>query len=261
MSNPDRAGNPGRSVLILGGTSVIGTAIAQALLVEQQGPVVVAARDIDRARVVAERLRAVGATDAFTVRFDGAEVHETTRAITEATALLGRVDVIILSFGTYADSAELAGDLDATLALVHLNLQGAIAAGEALAELIQSQSCGRILAVSSRPHPWNLENAGVYAASKAGFDTYFASLGFRLRDVGGDVLVIRPPGVNTPLIENNSSYLSAAEVAAEVVMAITNGMTELTILTAEERRLAQRSFPQKVAGRLQRALGRLRRSL
>ncbi len=255
MSNPDRAGNPGRSVLILGGTSAIGTAIAQALLVEQPGPVVVAARDIDRAQVVAERLRSVGATDAFTVRFDGAEVHETTRAITEATALLGRVDVAIVAFGTYADSAELASDLDATLALVHLNLQGAIAAGEALAELIQSQRCGRILAVSSRPQPWTLENAGVYAASKAGFDTYFASLGSRLRTDGGDVLVIRPPGVNTPLIENHSSFLSPEEVAAEVVSAMRNGMNDLTIRTRDEQRLARRSFLQKIAGRVRHALG------
>jgi decaprenylphospho-beta-D-erythro-pentofuranosid-2-ulose 2-reductase len=261
MSTPDRAGSAGRSVLILGGTSAIGAAIAEALVVQQSGAVVVAARDLDRAAAVGEQLRSAGATDAFTIRFDGSAVHDAQGVVAEAAQLLGRVDIAVVAFGAYIDSAGLAGDLDAALALVQLNLQGAIAAGEALAGVIRAQGSGRIIAVSSRPHAWTRENASVYAASKAGFDAYFAGLGSALRKVGGDVLVIRPPGVNTPLIENHSSFLSPDEVAVEALRAFSTGLQELTILTHEEQRLAERSLPRKIVDRSRHELARLRRSV
>ncbi|MSW46386.1 MAG: SDR family NAD(P)-dependent oxidoreductase [Actinobacteria bacterium] len=255
------AGASGRSVLILGGTSAIAVAIAEALLGQQSGPVVVAARDLDRAEVVADRLRSAGATEAFTIRFNGAEVHEAERVVAEAVQLLKRVDVVIVAFGNYVDSDGLAGDLEATLDLVTLNFLGAIAVGEALTDVLRSQRSGRIIAVSSRPNGWTMEHAGTYAASKAGFDTYFASLAVSLRPVGADVLVIRPPGVNTPLIENHSSFLTPEEVAVEVVQAFSDGMAELTILSREERRLARRSFPRKLLGRVRRDMRKVSRRI
>jgi len=260
MSTTDRAGGAGRSVLILGGTSAIGAAIAEALVVQQPGAVVVAARDLDRAGAVAERLRSAGAIESFTIRFDGSEVHEAQRVVAEAAQLMGRVDTAIVAFGAYVDAAGLAGDLDAALALVQLNLQGAIAVGDALSTLIRAQGSGRIIAVSSRPNGWSRENAGVYAASKAGFDAYFLGLGSVLRKSGGDVLVIRPPGVNTPLVEHHSTFLSPDEVAVETVRAFSTGLQELTILTHEEKRLAGRSFARKIVDRSRHELGRLRRS-
>ncbi len=252
MSSPDRAGSAGRSVLLLGGTSAIGTAITDALIRQQPGPVLLATRAPDRATEPAARLRAAGATDVGVIRYDAAQVGEAAGVVAEAAALLGRIDIVIVASGSYADTAALAGDLDATLELVTVNLLGAIAAGEALRPLISAQGSGRILALSSRLHPWALEHAGVYAASKAGFDTYYRALGADLRAVGGEVLVIRPPGVNTPLVEQHPSYHSPEEVAVEVLTALADGSTELTIDSHEEQRSGRRSVVRRLLARRRR---------
>ena len=259
MSDTGRAGISGRSILILGGTSGIGVAIAEGLLGQQPGPVVIAARDLDRGAVVADQLRAAGATETFVIRFDAAEAHEAERAVAEAATLLGRIDVAIVAFGIFATTETLAGDLDAMLQMVRVNLMGAIAVGEALSGTIRTQGSGGIIAVSSRSIAWTESFAGVYSATKVGFDHYFLSLGLALRPAGGGVLVVRPPGVNTGLIEHHSSFHSPEDVAVEVVQAFSTDRAELTILNRHEQRLAQRSLPRKVLDRTRHDLGRVRR--
>jgi decaprenylphospho-beta-D-erythro-pentofuranosid-2-ulose 2-reductase len=262
MTSTDRSNSMPRSVLILGGTSDIGVAIAEALVREQSGPVVIAARDEQRAEPVADRLRKAGATDAHFLPFDGGEVHRARPAVAEAAAILGTIDVAIVAFGVFASSENLRDDLPAALRLVEVNLMGGIAAGEALAAQLQLQRSGTIVAVSSRGTEYSPGGIKVYKASKAGFDIYFQGLGAELAQVGASVLVVRPPGVNTALVARQENFLEPSDVAAEVMAALANGSSELTILSKVERRLQSRSLLRKVRDRfvfdLKRVFRRLR---
>lgn len=220
-----------RSLLILGGTSAIGVAIAERLLRHQPGPVVIAARDIERAGMVAERLRAAGATATSRLRFDGSEIARTAAVIDEAASILGRIDVAIVAFGSFADTDHLRGDLAAAIALIELNFIGAIAAGEALETKLRDQGEGTIIAISSRVADHPVPEIRVYAASKAGFDSYFQSLALGLAGTAVRVLVVRPPGVNTGLIPNDPGFHSPDEVAVEVMAALATDSSVLTIHT------------------------------
>lgn len=254
-----------RSVLILGGTSDIGVAIAEALVGERAGPVVIAARDASRAEPVAQRLRAAGATDAQFVQFDGGDVHRAAPAVAEAVAILGRIDVAIVAFGVYATTEELGDDLSAALRIVEINLLGGIATGEALSTHLRDQGSGTIIAVSSTSLEWLPGIIKVYAASKSGFDSYYRSLGAELAQFGANVLVIRPPGTNTSLVEHHESFLEPREVAEEVLPALAAGRKELTIPARHERefheRMRSRSLPRKIMDRLVHDLRRIRRKL
>jgi decaprenylphospho-beta-D-erythro-pentofuranosid-2-ulose 2-reductase len=250
-----------RSVLILGGTSDIGVSIAEALVRDQAGPVVIAARDASRAEPVADRLRAAGATDAQFVHFDGGDVHRAAPAVAEAVATLGRIDIAIVAFGVFATSEDLRDDLGAALRMVEINLMGGIAVGEALSTQLSAQGSGTIVAVSSRGTEWNPGIIKVYKASKTGFDLYYQGLGAELAEVGARVLVVRPPGVNTRLITNQKGFLEPGEVADEVLTALAAGSTELTILSRFERRLRSRSLPRKVRDRIVHDLKRVIRRL
>jgi decaprenylphospho-beta-D-erythro-pentofuranosid-2-ulose 2-reductase len=251
-----------RSVLILGGTSDIGVAIAEALVREQSGPVVIAARDAQRAEPVAQRLLAAGATDAQFLPFDGGDMSRAAPAIAEAAAILGNIDVAIVAFGVFASSENLRDDLPAALRLVEINLMGGIATGEALAAQLRAQGSGTIVAVSSRGREYTPGSIKVYKASKAGFDIYYQGLWAELTKVGARVLVVRPPGVNTALIARQENFLEPSDVAGEVMAALAAGSTELTILSRDEQRLQARSLPRKVRDRFvfdaKRVLGRLR---
>lgn len=265
MTSTDRGLSGTRSVLILGGTSDIGVAIAEALVREQPGPVVIAARDASRVGPVAERLRVAGATDAHFVQFDGGDVERAAPAVEHAVELVGTIDVAIVAFGVYATSEDLLDDLPAALRVIEINLMGGIAAGEALSAQLRRQGSGTIIAVSSTCLEWLPGIIKVYAASKIGFDTYYRGLGGELAAVGAGVLVVRPPGTNTSLIEHDESFLEPWEVGDAVAVALAQGRTDLTIPTRGEvefrRRLESRSLPRKIGDRLVHELKRLRRRL
>lgn len=271
MTSTGHTDSGARSVLILGGTSDIGVAIAEALLRDRSGPVVIAARDASRADPVVDRLRAAGATDARFVHFDAGDAQRAAPAVAEAAAILGTIDIAIVAFGIFASNEQLRDDLDAALKMVEVNLMGGIAVGEALMGQFRGQGAGTIVAISSqvadtsRGRGWITGAAKVYKASKTGFDIYYQGLGVELAEVGAHVLVVRPPGVNTTLIENHESFHEPWEVAEEVLGALAEGKIDLTIPSRHERelldRLQARSLPRKVRDRIVHDLKRIIRKL
>lgn len=244
----------GRNILLLGGSSAIGLAIVEHLLAEQQGSVVVAVRDPARGEGSAARLRQAGASSTAVIRFDGGDAHAAAGAIDEAFAILGRVDVTVVAFGAFADQDDLGDDLDAALRLIEINTMGGLAVGEALASHLRAQGSGTIIAISSAVARAANGYLRIYAASKAGFDTYYCSLGRSLAGDGVRMLVVRPPGVNTSLVSNNEAYHSPDEVAVEVMSALASGVTEFRIPPKGEKRASLRSSVRAFAGRVRRRL-------
>jgi short-subunit dehydrogenase len=204
------------SVLVLGGGSELGIAIARALdpdvaVLAGRSPERFAATAIGRARVEA-------------VAFDADATEEHEAALEAAWAAAGgRVDVAVVAFGALGDEWPSVKDPDASIALLRTNALGAGSTLLRLAARVQRQGSGSIVLLSSvaaeRPRPANY----VYAAGKATAD--FLARG--VADATGvRVLVVRPGFVPTAMTAGmKAPPLSATpeQVAQATVEALHRG--------------------------------------
>jgi decaprenylphospho-beta-D-erythro-pentofuranosid-2-ulose 2-reductase len=176
-----------RAVLVLGGGSELGVAIARALAPDT---VVLAGRAPERFAA-----QEVGAARVHAVPFDAdaPDTHE--RALDAAWAAAGGdVDVVVVAFGALGAQWPGVEDPDASVALLRTNALGAGSAVLRAAGRLRRQGTGALVLLSSvaaeRPRPANY----VYAAGKAAAD--FLARG--VADATGvRVLVVRPGFVPT----------------------------------------------------------------
>ena len=204
------------SVLVLGGGSELGVAIARALepavaVLAGRAPERFAGTDLGVARVEA-------------VAFDGddADAHEA--ALDAAWAAAGgRVDTVVVAFGALGAQWPGADDPDAAVALLRTNALGAGSAVLRAARRLQQQGSGALVVLSSvaaeRPRPSNY----VYAAGKAAAD--FLARG--IADATGvRVLVVRPGFVPTQMTAGRRApplSTTPAQVADATVDALRRG--------------------------------------
>jgi len=181
-----------QSVLVLGGASEIGVAIASALAGRRGATVVLAGRDPGRLEEAAGAVRAAGAGRVELVGFDAEDTDRHEAIIEEATRKAGDLDVIVLAFGLLGDQEvdERGGAGAVRVAMV--NYVGVVSAGLAAARVVRRQGHGTIVLLSSvaaeRPRRANF----IYGSSKAGADAFALGLGDALVGSGGGVLVVRP---------------------------------------------------------------------
>jgi decaprenylphospho-beta-D-erythro-pentofuranosid-2-ulose 2-reductase len=177
------------TVLVLGGGSELGAAIARAL---EPDVAVLAGRSPQR---LADR--EIGAARVETVAFDGDDTDGHAAALDAAWAAAGgTVDVVIVAFGALGAQWPGVADPDASVAVLRTNALGAGSAVLHAAARLKAQGSGTVVLLSSvaaeRPRPANF----VYAAGKAAAD--FLARG--VADATGmRVLVVRPGFVATPM--------------------------------------------------------------
>lgn len=193
----DATGRP-RALLLLGGTSDIALAVAEAYAARTPGlRVTLAARPTGRRAEAARRLEAAGCrVREVDLEASSPSSHE---AAVRAAAADGDVDVAVVAYGLLGDNEQAWTDVDAGVALAEVNYVGPVAAGIALAALVREQGHGVVVALSSvageRPRRSNF----VYGSTKAGFDAFYTGLGEALREHGGHVLVVRPGFVRSKM--------------------------------------------------------------
>jgi decaprenylphospho-beta-D-erythro-pentofuranosid-2-ulose 2-reductase len=226
----DALGRP-QSLLLLGGTSDIALATAEAYA--QAGPglrVVLAARPSADRDAAVERLTAAGCT-VRAVDFDARDTGSHA-AVVAAAAEDGDVDVAVVAFGLLGDQEKAWTDVETARALAEVNYVGAVTVGVALADLVRRQGHGVVVALSSvageRPRRSNF----VYGSTKAGMDAFYTGLGDALRPLGGRVVVVRPGFVRSKMTEGLEAAPLATTpeaVAAAVVKAVTNGTEQVWV--------------------------------
>ena len=214
--NPPITDWRGKRVWLLGASSGIGAALAEALA-RRGAALVLSAR---REAALAEVADAVG----------GAEVCPLD--ITDATALRaawqdlidrwGAVDVVVVMAGTYAPTpaAELPeAAIDDTVAV---NLSGAMQAVATVLPAMRARGQGHVALVSSVAGYSGLPRACVYGATKAGLSNFAESLYLELRPEGVAVHLINPGFVSTRLTAVNDFTMPALitpDAAAEAIVA------------------------------------------
>ncbi|MEN9505390.1 MAG: hypothetical protein RI958_1316 [Actinomycetota bacterium] len=187
-----------QTIVVLGGTSDIGLAIARRLLSPAARTVVLACRDLDRGEQAAASLRD-DSLEVAVVPFDGADVETHEQVIADIARAHGDLDVVVLAFGVLGDGEETGRDVQATAHLAQVNFTGALTAGVAVANRLRQQGHGALVVLSSVAGERVRKANFVYGATKAGLDGFAQGLGDSLVGSGARVLVVRPGFVQSSM--------------------------------------------------------------
>jgi decaprenylphospho-beta-D-erythro-pentofuranosid-2-ulose 2-reductase len=190
-----------RRVLVIGGSSEIGTAIAAELVDDGAREIVLAGRDAAALGRSGATLLARGAERVETVMLDATRTFGHGAALRSAASTLGRIDVAILAIGVLGERGGLPDDIPAAIEVLRVNTVGAGSLLMETARLMRDQGDGTIVVLSSvaaeRPRAAN----AVYCASKAGLDALAQALDDELSPGGVRVMVVRPGFVRTRMTE------------------------------------------------------------
>ncbi|MFF5291055.1 SDR family NAD(P)-dependent oxidoreductase [Paractinoplanes globisporus] len=216
----DGLGRP-QTVLLLGGTSQIGQAIADQLLPDG-GTLILAGRDPAALAAAAERL-ARPRRHVATLHYDAlAPAAATVDLLAVAAARHGDLDVVVLSVGVLADEAALA-DTAAVEQAMHTNLFGPMLAVHATAARLRAQGHGTLVVLSSVAAVRTRDGLLSYGVAKAALDVYARRIGESLRGSGARVLVVRPGHVRTRMtagLPEPPFATNVSDVAARVRRAV-----------------------------------------
>ncbi len=221
----------GDRLLLVGGASEIGLAIAEAVLVER-GSVTLAGRPSGRLDAAAARLRSVG-HDTTTVGYEATWGAERTEAmLDEVWQRSGSVDTVVLSVGAMAPERPEGSDGSppATAAreaelerMLTVNLVGPALVLDGCAARLAAQGRGTVVVISSAAAVRPRQGILGYAAAKQALDTLARGTDRRLRTHGARCLVVRPGRVSTRMsagLPEVPLTQDAAQVARRVRQAL-----------------------------------------
>jgi decaprenylphospho-beta-D-erythro-pentofuranosid-2-ulose 2-reductase len=215
-----------QSLLVLGGSSDIGAAVAERLVGTGCRRIVLAGRRPEAMEPVAERLRAAGADVAITA-WDAMDVAGHADAVKAAWAALpgtggaDDVDCVLLAAGVLGDQQHLVADPTAAAELTTANYTGAVSTLLHVSRRLQEQGHGTIVVLSSVAGERIRSSNFVYGASKGALDGFAQGLGDSLAGTGVDVVVVRPGFVHTSMTEGRQAppLSTTPEAVADAVAA------------------------------------------
>lgn len=194
----------GQRVLITGGSSGIGLAVAEALA--QEGAEIALLARNEPGLAVAKRKLAEYGADAITLAADVTDREALSPAIDEAVARLGGLDVVVTSAASIAFSRFTETEPEDFEATVETVFGGTVdTIREALPHLERSR--GAIVAIGSIAGRMPLPGMSAYSASKHGLAGFLDTIRIELEEGGSSVTLsqVHPGAVDTPLWNNLES--------------------------------------------------------
>jgi decaprenylphospho-beta-D-erythro-pentofuranosid-2-ulose 2-reductase len=247
----DAVGNP-QSLLLLGGTSEIGLAVAERFAANRSLRIVLAGRPSERLTAAAERLRDKGCTVSV-LDFDARRPQTHAEVVDKAFAD-GDIDVTVVAFGILGDPEVAWTDIEAAREMAEVNYVAPVTVGVALANRLKAQGHGSLVALSSVAGERIRRSNFVYGSTKAGLDGFYTGLTEALRPSGVHVSVVRPGFVHTRMTEGlKAAPLSQTpQQVAEVVVNAVRQRRELVWAPGAFRYVmsALRHLPRPVFRRL-----------
>lgn len=180
-------------MLVLGGRSEIGLAVARRLVDRAQPPtVVLAARRSHDLDTEEAQLRAAGAGHVARVEFDADAVGTHQDVLGEIAARYGPLDVVVTAFGVLGDQQRAERDAAHALAVAHTGYLAHVSVLTHLATLLRAQGHGRLVVFSSVAGVRVRRANYVYGSAKAGLDGFAGGLADALAGSGVHLLLVRP---------------------------------------------------------------------
>lgn len=212
----------GETVLVLGGRSEIGMAVAQRLVARGAARVVLAARrsaDLDAEEAT---LRQAGATAVHRVEFDADDLASHGALLDTISTRYGPLGVVVLAFGVLGEQSRAERDAAHALAVVHTDYVAQISVLTHLATLLRAQGRGQLVVFSSVAGVRVRRANYVYGSAKAGLDGFAGGLADALTGSGVRLLLVRPgfvigrmtEGMDPAPLSSTPDQVAEATVAA-----------------------------------------------
>ncbi len=259
----------GQRVLITGGSSGIGLAVAEELAREGAQVALLARNEVGLA--AAKRKLGEGGSEALTLTADVTDREALADAVEEAAAAMGGLDVVVtaaagLSFGRFTETDP--KDFDATVETV---LGGTVETIRAVLPHLE-RSRGAVVVLGSIAGRMPVPGMSAYAASKHGLVGFLETVRVELEESGSSVTLslVNPGAVDTPLwsnLESSTGLLppsppsptlySPESIAEAVVGVVRRPRDELTVGGFARGQVAFYSHFGSLGRRAMRGLARL----
>jgi decaprenylphospho-beta-D-erythro-pentofuranosid-2-ulose 2-reductase len=181
-----------QSILVLGGSSELGVAIATRLAAPRRASVVLAGRNPTALESAAASVTAAGAGAVTTLEFDAADTAAHDAVIGQAVDLVGDLDLVVMAFGLLGDQAVDEAGGPGAVRVATVNYVGAVSAGLAVARRLRHQGHGTLVFLSSVAGERVRRANFIYGSTKAGTDGFAQGLADSLAGTGVTVLIVRP---------------------------------------------------------------------
>jgi short-subunit dehydrogenase len=191
----------GKRVLITGGSSGIGLALARAFLAKGARVVITGRRAATLAEAISELRRVDESVRSVTA--DVATAEGRTATIEQAVDALGGLDILVNNAGGVR-----AGRLENTpeaelLAMIDVNLVAPLLLTRAALAMLRSSGDAMIVNVASGIALVGVPFYATYAATKAGLARFGEALRRELKGEAVHVLTAYPAGTDTPMMKSN----------------------------------------------------------
>lgn len=209
-------------VAIFGATSAIAQAIARELA-PGHARFFLAARSPEHLDSVAADLRVRGAENVTCCVADFADRNDTHRACVEARRALDTIDLVLVMHGANVDQEACARDSDALARALAVNLDSHVAILLAMADVLEAQGRGTLVAMGSAAGDRGKERNYLYGATKAGIAVVQQGLMARLARRGAHALLVKPAFVDTPMtadLPKGALWISPAQAAKAILAAV-----------------------------------------
>lgn len=207
----------GRRVWIVGASSGIGAALAEALSA-RGARLALSARRREALEAVAARCGG-----ALVVPMDVTISADHARAASAVQEVLGGIDMVIFNAGTYRPMRAWELDPVSIRNTVDTNLTGVMEGVAAVVPHMLARGEGAIVLVGSVAGYGGLPKAAAYGPTKAALINFAEVLHLDLAPRGIDVFLVNPGFVDTPLTQQNDFHMPALMTAADAAGSILEG--------------------------------------
>jgi NAD(P)-dependent dehydrogenase (short-subunit alcohol dehydrogenase family) len=233
--NPPIKNWAGKRVWLVGASSGIGAALAQALLAAGAWVTVSARRQ--------EALLALAQPHphAHVVAFDAGDAQAWPEAFERTLAAMGHIDLVVFGAARYDPTHSWALDLDQVQKSFDLNVVGVYRGLALLVPYFIKRGEGGLAVIASISAYTGLPKAVIYGATKAALNNLAQTLYFELEPKGVSVYLINPGFVETPMTAVNDFEMPGLMKPVQAAQAIVAGF---------ERGQFEIRFPRGFAGAL-----------
>jgi NAD(P)-dependent dehydrogenase (short-subunit alcohol dehydrogenase family) len=212
------------TLLVLGGRSEIGVAVARRLAGREASTVVLAARRSGDLDAEEKTVRVQGA-EVERVEFDADDLASHRPLLDDVVARHGGIDLAVVAFGLLGDQARAEADAAHAVQIVHTDYVAHVQVLTELAQVMRARGSGTIVVFSSVAGARVRRANYVYGSAKAGLDGFASGLADALHGSGVRLVLVRPGFVIGRMTEGMrpAPFSSTPDQVAEATVAALRG--------------------------------------